>query len=180
MTSSWDPLRADYIGLLCVRSDPTAQTVLAHAAAIPIASQWRDCLTQPRFHLGVDLASGGSGRPEDGPLLPILKCEPNGDVEIRVDTDQVVAAQGDKLAAQALAHLCEAIPAAACHVTLDRGDLLIIDNLRTLHARTAYEPRFDGTDRWLQRVSITTDLDRSSAVRTRYRRVIDNTPRLFN
>ena len=41
-------------------------------------------------------------------------------------------------------------------IELDKGDLVIIDNHHIVHGRTAYSPRFDGTDRWLQRVLIGT------------------------
>ncbi|MGY8818309.1 MAG: TauD/TfdA family dioxygenase [Pseudomonadales bacterium] len=36
-------------------------------------------------------------------------------------------------------------------VRLTRGDLLIIDNRRTAHARSPFTARFDGSDRWMQR-----------------------------
>jgi len=36
-------------------------------------------------------------------------------------------------------------------VRLNRGDLLIIDNRRTAHARSPFSARFDGSDRWIQR-----------------------------
>eukprot|EP00977_Amphora_coffeiformis_P030153 scaffold45005_cov260-Amphora_coffeaeformis.AAC.3 len=34
-------------------------------------------------------------------------------------------------------------------VPLQPGDLLILNNARCVHGRTAYRPKFDGTDRWL-------------------------------
>lgn len=36
-------------------------------------------------------------------------------------------------------------------VRLAAGDLLIIDNRRAAHARSAFQARFDGSDRWIQR-----------------------------
>ncbi|GBC58624.1 hypothetical protein PSNTI_41230 [Stutzerimonas stutzeri] len=35
-------------------------------------------------------------------------------------------------------------------VRLNRGDMLIIDNRRTAHARSPFSARFDGSDRWIQ------------------------------
>ncbi|MFI1226893.1 MULTISPECIES: TauD/TfdA family dioxygenase [unclassified Streptomyces] len=54
----------------------------------------------------------------------------------------------------------------ACEVTartlrLTPGDLVVIDNRVTVHGRTAFQPRYDGADRWLQRTYVTTDLRRS-------------------
>lgn len=39
-------------------------------------------------------------------------------------------------------------------LTLEKGDVLFINNRTSTHARTSYSPRFDNTDRWLQRVSV--------------------------
>jgi L-asparagine oxygenase len=59
--------------------------------------------------------------------------------------------------------------AAAAHhttVVLRPGDLLVIDNHAAVHGRTAFTPRFDGTDRWLQRTFVVDDLAPSAAERT--------------
>lgn len=45
------------------------------------------------------------------------------------------------------------------HVRLDAGDLLVVDNRRCVHARSRFRARFDGTDRWLQRVYVRQSLD---------------------
>ena len=51
-----------------------------------------------------------------------------------------------------IARLEAAIEAAAVGVRLRPGDVLLLDNRRTVHSRSSFEPRFDGNDRWLQRV----------------------------
>lgn len=38
--------------------------------------------------------------------------------------------------------------------TLMEGDLLVFNNRRTIHARSPFYPRMDGTDRWLKRTYI--------------------------
>jgi L-asparagine oxygenase len=57
----------------------------------------------------------------------------------------------------ALATVC-AEPALQRSVRLRPGDLLVIDNKRCAHARSAYEARFDGQDRWLQRAYVRRDI----------------------
>jgi L-asparagine oxygenase len=57
----------------------------------------------------------------------------------------------------ALATVC-AEPALQRSVRLGPGDLLVIDNKRCAHARSAYEARFDGQDRWLQRAYVRRDI----------------------
>ena len=34
---------------------------------------------------------------------------------------------------------------------MEAGDLLILKNNRTLHGRSPYSPRYDDSDRWVQR-----------------------------
>ena len=50
------------------------------------------------------------------------------------------------------------LPALQRSVRLGPGDLLVIDNKRCAHARSAYEARFDGQDRWLQRAYVRRDI----------------------
>jgi L-asparagine oxygenase len=64
-------------------------------------------------------------------------------------------------AAAALEELRDVFDAVAITVRLDAGDLAIVDNRVSAHGRTAFRPRYDGVDRWLQRTFVATDLRRS-------------------
>ena len=57
----------------------------------------------------------------------------------------------------ALREAC-ADPALQHAVELGPGDLLAIDNGRCAHARSSYDARFDGEDRWLRRAYVRRDL----------------------
>lgn len=48
---------------------------------------------------------------------------------------------------------------------IEPGDVCIIDNRKVVHGRRAFFPSFDGTERWLKRINITTNLRRSAAHR---------------
>ncbi|MFY1678800.1 MULTISPECIES: clavaminate synthase Cs1 [unclassified Streptomyces] len=80
--------------------------------------------------------------PKDDPLLgydrELLRPNPGKDTE-------------------AVAKLSHALDEVTEAVALTPGDLLIIDNFRTTHARTPFSPRWDGRDRWLHRNYIRTD-----------------------
>jgi len=56
--------------------------------------------------------------------------------------------------AKALGALTERIEASTTETTLAPGELLLIDNRHMAHSRTQFAPRFDGTDRWMQRCLI--------------------------
>jgi L-asparagine oxygenase len=47
-------------------------------------------------------------------------------------------------------------------VVLEAGDLLVVDNTVAVHGRSSFTPRFDGTDRWLQRTFVVADLAASA------------------
>jgi alpha-ketoglutarate-dependent taurine dioxygenase len=44
-------------------------------------------------------------------------------------------------------------------VFLNTGDLIIIDNATTVHGRTSFSARYDGSDRWLKRVVVRKEID---------------------
>ena len=172
---AFDGARPDYVALICLRGDVRAQTALAPLDGMDLDDADAAVLRQARFMHGIDKASGGNGRPEDGVRGPILTEGPSG-LEIGLDMDCVAAVAGDHVAAAALGRLHDAANRAGIYVTLRRGDVLLFDNRRVLHARTSFTPRYDGTDRWLQRVIISSDLAPAAERCTRRHRVIENEP----
>lgn len=52
---------------------------------------------------------------------------------------------------EALCRFNTGIEVNTTEVTMVPGDLVLIDNTHVVHGRTRFTPRFDGTDRWLQR-----------------------------
>jgi L-asparagine oxygenase len=71
----------------------------------------------------------------------------------------------DQDADDALRALGRAVEQMQTSIALDAGDLLVVDNTVAVHGRTPFEPRFDGTDRWLQRTFVVSDLTPSAAER---------------
>ena len=170
---AFDDAHAEYIGLFCLRGDPSAKTALAPMDLIEVGESDAAILRQPRYMHGIDKASGGNGRPEDGVRGVVIA----GDAEdpwVRIDMDCAAAVAGDDEAAAALERFHAAADKAGLYVTLAPGDLLIWDNHRVLHARSPFTPRYDGTDRWLQRVSITSDLTPSRGRLSNHPRVVEN------
>jgi L-asparagine oxygenase len=69
----------------------------------------------------------------------------------------------DPVSAAALTELGQAITRRHLRLKLEPGDLLIIDNHRAVHGRGPFKPKFDGTDRWLQRAFVVQSLPDSDA-----------------
>ncbi len=170
---AFDDAHPQFVGLFCVRGDDRAQTALAPVDRITLSDAEETTLRQPRYMHGIDKASGGTGRPEDGVQGPALYGD-DGKRFVRIDMDCAGPLAGDDEATAALKTFHDGADAAGLYVTLQAGDILLFDNRRVMHARTPFEPRYDGTDRWLQRVIITDDLDRSTARRINHARVVEN------
>lgn len=83
---------------------------------------------------------------------------PDNDLELRADMIYLAPLDvRDRAAGAALAHLHRRLGELAQAHVLAPGDLLVLDNRRAAHARTAFSPRYDGSDRWLLRVMTTLD-----------------------
>ncbi len=150
--------RCDYFGLLCLRGDPAAATILAPARALELPDEARKVLTQPRYAVVPDIAHGENPAPQTGvAVLTGTREAP----EIRFDPVYMVPADpADDDARRAFECLTGAVNAAAVSYVLQPGDLLVVDNRRVAHARSPFRPRFDGSGRWLLRVMVCSSLPR--------------------
>gem|GEM_PF-3013592 len=139
--------RADYVSLLCLRSDPAARTLLAAARAIvtELSEETRIQLqrTDYTFHSDETFLSGQAFKRTS------YIIEPSQDPEFVFDPSFTSA--NSKAAESSLIALAERIERCHQSIALQTGDLLIFDNRRVAHSRTEYQPRHDGSDRWLVR-----------------------------
>ncbi|WP_443064911.1 TauD/TfdA family dioxygenase [Streptomyces sp. NBC_00576] len=148
------PLRPDYLGLLCLRRDHegiAATRVSSVRDALPLLSAEQVAeLRKPQFH---SLYPTSFTRDVEGPRPP---AGPHpvifGSKErpfIRFNTHNTRAA--DQGAEHALRALTEALESVCRDLVLAPGDLVVLDNHVVVHGRSAFEPRYDGQDRWLRR-----------------------------
>ncbi|WP_042383860.1 TauD/TfdA family dioxygenase [Streptacidiphilus melanogenes] len=80
--------------------------------------------------------------------MPLLRDRPDGPALEYSTLITAITASGCAV----LAALEESLGRCAQSILLGSGDLLLIDNRRSVHGRTAFRPAYDGTDRWIQRV----------------------------
>ncbi|WP_228900646.1 clavaminate synthase family protein [Streptomyces sp. DH1] len=156
--------RPDFVMLLCLRADPTGRAGLRTACirrVLPLLSDRTvDALWASEFITAPPPSFNLSGPGEAAG--PVLLGDPS-DPDLRVDlaaTEPVT-----ERAAEALRELQDRFDATATTHRLVPGELAIVDNRVTVHGRTEFTPRYDGTDRWLQRTFVLTDLRRSRALR---------------
>ena len=162
--AAFHPHRPRYLLLLCLRGDPGAATTLSsiHEVLPHLAPEVRDTLFQPRFRTAVDESYLHGRQNVLGAPMAVLTGDRQFpsmvfDADLMVGTDE---AADDTL--QALGH---AVVALQTSVVLQSGDLLVVDNSVAVHGRTPFTARFDGTDRWLQRTFVVSDLAASAGER---------------
>jgi len=144
--------RPDYLCLGCVRGDPCAITYLLHVDRIVqhMSPDELSLLQQPMWRIGVDLSFRLQGvRDEVRGPVPILTVDMSGQWQLCFDQDLM---RGITEEAEALRHKIVALYyAERQEVCLEAGDILLVDNRRAVHGRSAFRPRYDDTDRWLVR-----------------------------
>jgi L-asparagine oxygenase len=142
--------RPDYVGLLCVREDPTGDAKLCTSSirrALPLLAEGtRRVLAEPRFLTEPPPSFGAPGGV--GSAHPVL-------------VDFAATHPLDDAAKAAVAELREAFVETMTAHRLRVGDLAVVDNRVAVHGRTSFTPRYDGEDRWLERVYAHLDNRRS-------------------
>lgn len=158
--NAFHPHRPDFLMLLCLRADHDRVARLTTACvrtALPLLSEdAREGLFSPEFVTEPPPSFGRRG----GPTSPhaVLFGAPE-DPDLRVDFSATTPLT--QRAKSALAELEQLFGETAFSVKLTPGDLAIVDNRVAVHGRSAFTPRYDGKDRWLQRTFVAADLRRS-------------------
>jgi alpha-ketoglutarate-dependent taurine dioxygenase len=162
--TAFHPHRPRYLLLLCLRGDPSARTTLAsvHDLMDRLPTEVVDLMFEPRFRTAVDV-SFLDGRPNElGPARPLVTGTRDEPTFI-FDADLTVGI--DEVAEDALAAIRSTIAEVETAVVLEPGDLLVVDNNIAIHGRSPFTARFDGSDRWLQRSFVVSDLAPSAGER---------------
>lgn len=150
----------DFVLLLGLRcpADRLASTAVVDARQVcaRLDERHRGVLRTPQFQLRAPYSftrDGDGSRPWSPPVA--LLRGPDDAPSLAFDLAcGVRALSGDaEVALKALTEVCDD-PDLIEQVQLRRGDLLAINNTRCAHSRSSFPARFDGQDRWLQRVYV--------------------------
>jgi L-asparagine oxygenase len=158
------PFRPDYLGLVCLRADHDRKAKTDTASIIKamrvMPSAAIELLRQPLYRLHAPTSFGCTDLSRTVSILTGSLLQP----EMCMNAAQMEGIHAE--AQWALDTLNESLhQVSAGHVLLP-GDLVIIDNRLAAHGRTSFKPRYDGEDRWLQRMFVVTDFRRSSYARS--------------
>jgi Fe(II)/alpha-ketoglutarate-dependent arginine beta-hydroxylase len=161
---AYHPLRPDWICLLCLRNPDETATSFARITDVPIEEPTRSLLFQPRFHIEPDSSNTAAATAAPPPPVSVL----SGDARhpfVRLDPAFMTRTPEDGAAVEALETVIKAVDHGLQDVPLAPGEILIIDNLRSVHGRRPFTARYDGRDRWLRVVHAAADLRRSEGLR---------------
>jgi L-asparagine oxygenase len=154
----FDVAAPDFVLLLALRSPPERSAITSIVDARELCDALHPvhlaALRDARFELRAPHSfAGGGARPWSSPL-PLVRGPADAP---SVVFDIACGVRGvDEEAEAALDGLRRACvdPALRRSVELAPGELLAIENTRCAHARSAYDARFDGRDRWLLRTYV--------------------------
>lgn len=163
--TAFHPHRPRYLLLLCLRGDPAAATTLAsvHDVVEHLDAATVEAMFESRFRTAVDQSFLGGGRVNRlGPPRPLLEGTLDEPTFV-FDADLMVGIDDD--ADRVIREVRRVVGESHRSVVLAAGDLLVIDNHVAVHGRSPFAPRYDGTDRWIQRTFVVTDLAPSAGER---------------
>jgi alpha-ketoglutarate-dependent taurine dioxygenase len=162
--TAFHPHRPRYLLLLCLRGDAAAHTTIASIFDLleRLDDDTIEVLRRPRFRTAVDASFLGDRVSTLGPAHEVVSGTLDEPTFV-FDADLTTGI--DPEACAALERVNALIEQVRTSVVLEPGDLLVIDNNIVVHGRSSFTPRFDGTDRWLQRSFVVADLAPSAADR---------------
>jgi Fe(II)/alpha-ketoglutarate-dependent arginine beta-hydroxylase len=176
---AFHPLRGDFLAFACLRNPYGAATTVGYGETLPLPAEVRKILFEERFIIHPDeshLAKNNSV-PTLGSFEDIDQMNRNpdrvavlfGDPDkpyIRADPYFMAVGDGDDEGQQALEVLEKAMYEHMFDVKLESGDFCFLDNCRVVHGRKPFKARHDGTDRWLKRLNLTSDIRKFKAARS--------------
>lgn len=170
---AFSELRPDILSLACLRGDKAANTFIFPVRKIldHISANDADFLREELWKTGVDLSFTSFGVPPSdlrGPF-PILSGSIQ-DPQLRFDQDLMKGITKDS--DQMINKIVDLYYKHREHHCLEPGDIMLIDNNRAVHGRSAFSPRYDGKDRFLIRCFSTFDLQKSEYARPNLGRTI--------
>ena len=148
--SAFHPYKPNHVHLLCLRGDKKAATTYADIEDIleELSTPAVEILQYPWYETGIDQSFRTNKQQNKPQIITPLRKTTNW--ELCYDGELTYGKTPE--AQNALNELRQAIRKVVKQIVLEAGQILTIDNKTTVHGRTPFQPRYDGTDRWLQRV----------------------------
>lgn len=169
------PNRCDYLMLFGLRNPDRVPTIVSSVRDVRLSEHDRAVLAEDRFRIMPDtehirqLEAQAPGHPALEKLYGMIRSAVpttvlSGDrfnPYLRIDRPFMDVAPGDTEAEGALDRLMDELHRVQQDIAVDPGSLLIVDNYRAVHGRRPFTARYDGTDRWLKKLTVSRNLRRN-------------------
>jgi len=184
---AFHPCRGDYVALMCLKNPDLVETVVGDAgdldwSALDVEALFEPAFTQmPDNSHRPDNASQSTGDPtvdrlrarsfaliqswNDDPVKRPILFGDRREPYLALDPYHMRTEGWSERSLRAFQALCDQIERNLKDVRLRPGDCVFIDNFRAVHGRKSFQPRYDGSDRWLKRLNITRNFRGSRAWR---------------
>ena len=165
---AFSKFKPDILSLACLRGDPNAYTHIFPVQTIlnNLTTEEKVLLREPLWYTGVDLSFKlNNNEFLDGDLrgpLPIISG-PSNDPTLIFDQDLMTGTTQE--ATNMIKKIVDIYYQNKIRHNLKPGEIILIDNNRAVHGRSAFNPKYDGEDRFLIRCFATFDLLKSEYAR---------------
>lgn len=169
------PDRCDYLLLFGLRNPDRVPTIVSSVSDVRLDAKDRATLAEDRYCIVPDsehIRQLEMDAP-DHPALAKLRDMAEHPVPtavlfgdrlspcLRIDRPFMHVRPGDTEAEAALDRLMAELLRVQRDVAVAPGSLLIVDNYKAVHGRRPFAARYDGTDRWLKKLTVSRNLRRS-------------------
>lgn len=161
---AFHPFAGEYLSLFCVRNPNKTATILSNMPVKKLDDRTKKVLFEPRFYVGANIAHELREQRGDK-YMPVLFGHWD-EPYFRINLNNMKPANGDSAAEKALGRVKQLLDHNRFRFVFRQGDILFIDNFKVAHGREIYKANYDGNDRWLKRLYLTTDLRKSRSIRS--------------
>ncbi|MEU0548241.1 guanitoxin biosynthesis L-enduracididine beta-hydroxylase GntD [Micromonospora sp. NPDC005979] len=184
---AFHPERMDYVALMCLRNQDHVATTYTSVDDLKLDDATREVLARPAYPFQPDEGNRADRElPPDttGLVASLITTSHERVRNMYTDPERVPALFGgpskpylrvhpyyiddfrdDPEACAAFDALKESINNSLREVVLQPGDVLFIDNFKSVHGRRRIPGHYDGTDRWLKRAFVVRDLRKTRHLR---------------
>ncbi len=156
--------RADLLLLACVRNPDGVGSRLSTVADAELDERDIQQLLKPKVAIQPDDSYEDNDAALREPVGMATLWERQGSLGLRYDPSYTHMLADDEEFRDAYDRLGPALETGSFGVPFEPGDLVVIDNDAAVHGRTAFQPRYDGTDRWLKRILVRSPRQRPADV----------------
>lgn len=160
---AFHPARPEYLGLVCMRNDERAATVLSSIDGIQLTEEEMNVLFESKFKISHNPIHNTSDVIEENAQTILFGHRDAPYVKINAATLDVGEYEG--IERQALEKLLHHFSENRVKLILKQADCVYIDNYRCVHARDSFNANYGSGARWLSRVVFASSLRKSREMR---------------